>query len=79
MGQAANQASEGGNSLVPGVTSLTKARKKRLGNTSWTTWLTMAILVILAGTFFLYLLVPLAALLLRAPPSEIWNQMLSRH
>ena len=76
MGQAANQGSESGNPLAPGVTSLTKARKKRIGSASWTTWLTMAILVILAGTFFLYLFVPLAALLLHAPPSEIWNQML---
>ena len=35
----------------------------------------MAILIILAGTFFLYLLVPLAALLFHAPPSQIWEQM----
>jgi ABC-type sulfate transport system permease component len=75
MEQAANQASGSGNPFVPGVTSQAKARKKRFGGSSLTTWLTMAILVILAGTFFLYLLVPLAALLLHAPPSEIWDQM----
>ncbi len=73
--QAANQASGSGNPLVPGVTSQTKARKKRFGGSSLTIWLTMAILVILSATFFLYLLVPIAALLLHAPPSEIWNQM----
>ena len=32
-------------------------------------------LVVLASAFFLYLLVPIAALLLHAPPSAIWEQM----
>lgn len=75
MEQAANQASGNSNALAPGVTSQTTARKKRFGGSSLTTWITMALLFILAGIFFLYLLVPLAALLLHAPPSEIWNQM----
>lgn len=75
MEQVANQASGNSNALVPGVTSQATARKKRFGGSSLTTWITMALLFILAGTFFLYLFVPLAALLFHAPPSEIWNQI----
>jgi hypothetical protein len=69
MEQAANQASGNSNVLSTGVTSQATARKKRFGGSPLTTWITMAILVILAGAFFLYLLVPLAALLFHAPPS----------
>jgi hypothetical protein len=65
MEQAANQASGSGNPLVPGVTSQTKARKKRLGGSSLTTWLTLAVLVILAATFFLYLLVLRSSLVIK--------------
>jgi hypothetical protein len=68
MEQAANEASGSSNVLVTGVTSQATARKKRFGGSSLTTWLTMAVLVILAGAFFLYLLVPLVALLFHAPP-----------
>ena len=75
MEQAANQASGNSNVLATDVTSRATARKKRFGGSSLTTWITMAILVILAGAFFLYLLVPLAALLFHAPPSQIWEQM----
>ena len=75
MEQAANQASGNSNVLGTDVTSRATARKKRFGGSSLTTWITMAILIILAGTFFLYLLVPLAALLFHAPPSQIWEQM----
>ena len=75
MEQAANQASGNSNVLATDVTSRAKARKKRFGGSSLTTWITMAVLVILAGAFFLYLLVPLAALLFHAPPSQIWEQM----
>jgi molybdate transport system permease protein len=75
MGQAANQTSESGNVSVPGITSKATTRKKRFGGSSLSTWLTMALLLIFAGIFFLYLLVPLAALLLHAPASEVWNQM----
>lgn len=63
MGQAANQTSESGNVSVPGITSKATTRKKRFGGSSLATWLTMALLLIFAGIFFLYLLVPLAALL----------------
>ena len=38
-------------------------------------WLTVGALILLASVFFLYLLVPIAALLFHAPPSEIWDQM----
>ena len=75
MEQAANEASGSSNVLVTGVTSQARARKKRFGGSSLTTWITMAILIILAGAFFLYLLVPLAALLFHAPPSQICEQM----
>ena len=33
------------------------------------------VLIVFASAFFLYLLVPIVALLLHAPPSEIWEQM----
>ena len=75
MEQAANRASGSGIALAPGIASQTKARKKRFGGSSLTTWITMAVLFILSGIFFLYLLVPLIALLFHAPPSEIWEQM----
>jgi hypothetical protein len=68
MEQAANEASGHGNALATDVTS--GARKKRFGGSSLTTWITMAILIILAGSFFLYLLVSLAALLFHAPPTN---------
>jgi molybdate transport system permease protein len=35
----------------------------------------VGVLVVFASAFFLYLLVPIAALLLHAPPSTIWEQM----
>jgi len=75
MEQAAHQASGNKNTLATGVTSQARARRKRFGGSSMTTWITMAILFILSGIFFLYLLVPLIALLFHAPPSEIWEQM----
>jgi hypothetical protein len=70
MDQAANEASGSSNVLVTGVTSQATARKKGFGGSSLTTWITMAILIILAVAFFLYLLVPLAALLFHAPPTN---------
>src|SRR4249920_841906 len=75
MEQAANQASGSSNALATGTRSQATARRKRFGGSSLTTWITMAILLILSGTFFLYLLVRLIALLFHAPPSEIWEQM----
>jgi molybdate transport system permease protein len=42
---------------------------------AWKAWLTVGTLIALATVFFLYLLVPIAALLFHAPPSEIWAQM----
>ncbi len=42
---------------------------------AWKAWLTVGTLVVLSSVFFLYLLVPIAALLFHAPPSEIWAQM----
>jgi molybdate transport system permease protein len=41
----------------------------------WKAWLAIAVLVVLASAFFLYILVPIVALLVHAPPSEIWDQM----
>ena len=75
MEQAAHRASGNSNTLATGVTSQDRARRKRFGGSSMTTWITMAILLILSGIFFLYLLLPLIALLFHAPPSEIWEQM----
>jgi len=75
MEQAANQVTGNSAILAPGGTSHATPRKKWSRGTSLATWITIAILMILAGAFFLYLLVPLAALLLHAPPSEIWHQM----
>lgn len=72
MEQAANQASGNSNVLATGIASQSAAKKKRFGGSSLTTWITMAVLVILAGAFFLYLLVPLAALLFHAPPSQVY-------
>jgi len=41
----------------------------------WASWLTMGVVAVLAGIFFLYLLVPIAALLFHAPPDKIWAEM----
>src|SRR5262249_47755427 len=41
----------------------------------WASWLTMAAIAILATVFFLYLLVPIVALLVHAPPQKIWAEM----
>jgi molybdate transport system permease protein len=41
----------------------------------WKGWVALGVLIVLASAFFLYLLVPIAALLLHAPPSTIWEQM----
>jgi molybdate transport system permease protein len=50
-----------------------EGRQKRGG--AWKGWLVTGLLVVLAAAFFLYLLVPIAALLFHAPPSVIWEQM----
>jgi hypothetical protein len=71
MEHAAHQASGTSNALGTGVTSQARAKRKRFGGSSLSPWITMAILLILSGAFFLYLLMPLIALLFHAPPSEI--------
>src|SRR5262249_61941612 len=48
---------------------------KRASSSPWGRRLTMALLVVLSWAFFLYLLVPVIALLFHAPPNEIWAQM----
>jgi molybdate transport system permease protein len=50
-----------------------KRRPSRGGG--WKGWATVGALILLSGAFFLYLLVPILALLFHAPPSEIWDQM----
>jgi molybdate transport system permease protein len=42
---------------------------------AWKGWLTVGVLIAFSTVFFLYLIVPIAALLLHAPPQEIWHQM----
>ena len=61
-------------SEVPDAPALTGMPRRKTGS-SWSGWLTTAVLTILAAAFFLYLLVPMAALIFHAPPSEIWDQM----
>jgi molybdate transport system permease protein len=41
----------------------------------WRAGLAVAVLIVFASAFFLYLLVPIVALLFHAPPSVIWEQM----
>jgi molybdate transport system permease protein len=48
-------------------------RSKRGGK--WRAGLAVAVLIVFASAFFLYLLVPIVALLFHAPPSVIWEQM----
>jgi molybdate transport system permease protein len=50
-----------------------KRRPTRGG--TWKGWVTVGVLIVCSTVFFLYLIVPIAALLLHAPPSEIWHQM----
>jgi molybdate transport system permease protein len=52
----------------------TQVRKRKRGG-AWKGWLVIGLLVVLAAAFFLYLLVPIVALLFHAPPSVIWEQM----
>ena len=42
---------------------------------TWKGWVTVGSLALLSTVFFLYLLVPIVALVFHAPPSEIWEQM----
>ena len=60
----------GGPADAPSMPATTSSRRA-----TWGRRFTMAALVILSGAFFLYLLVPVIALLVHAPPSEIWAQM----
>jgi molybdate transport system permease protein len=57
----------------PPPAAAVKRRPTRGG--AWKGWLTVGVLIVLSTVFFLYLIVPIAALLLHAPPSEIWHQM----
>src|SRR5262245_58169229 len=41
----------------------------------WAGWVTTGAIAVLATVFFLYLLVPIAALLFHAPPQRIWAEM----
>lgn len=41
--------------------------------TRWTSWPARILVGILAGSFFLFLGIPLAALLIREPPALLWN------
>jgi molybdate transport system permease protein len=53
----------------------TVVRRRSTKGGMWKPWLTVGALVLLSGMFFLYLLVPIVALLFHAPPSTIWQQM----
>jgi molybdate transport system permease protein len=49
--------------------------KKLSRRTIWTRWPARLLVGILAGSFFLYLGIPLAALLLREPPALLWSSI----
>src|SRR5262245_28965368 len=70
MSQPAHQTAAG---ALPPSSAL--PAPKRASSSPWARRLTMAVLVVLSGAFFLYLLVPVIALLFHAPPNEIWAQM----
>src|SRR5262245_1554287 len=71
MNQPAPQAAGNGTPSAAGE----PVAPKRASSSPWARRLTMALLVVLSGAFFLYLLVPVIALLFHAPPQEIWAQM----
>lgn len=41
----------------------------------WTRWIARVVVGILAGSFFLFLGIPLAALFIREPPALLWNSI----
>jgi molybdate transport system permease protein len=63
-----------GGEVVPTPNTVLPARRRSKGGT-WKGWLTIGLMVLLSTVFFLYLLVPLVALVFHAPPSTIWEQM----
>ncbi len=73
--------SEASNPALPGPsggrtgTSRRQVRRRQKAGSTWKGWLTVGLMVLLSTVFFLYLLVPLLALIFHAPPSEIWAQM----
>jgi molybdate transport system permease protein len=61
--------------ISPGGVAVPRHRRAKGG--AWKGWLTVGTLIVLAGVFFLYLLVPVIAILFHAPPSAIWHEMTS--
>src|SRR5262245_55548491 len=72
MAEAMNPAESGTvlGGAVDGITNRTPRHK-----TPWAKWLTLAGLAVLSTAFFLYLLVPIVAMLVHAPPQDIWHEM----
>jgi molybdate transport system permease protein len=64
----------GGGAARPSPSATPVRRRQKAGGT-WKGWLTVGALVLLSTVFFLYLLVPIIALIFHAPPSQIWEQM----
>jgi molybdate transport system permease protein len=73
MSQAHPEALGGGGASLQRQTTPVKRHKKEGG--AWKGWITVGALVLLSTVFFLYLLVPIIALVFHAPPSQIWEQM----
>ena len=57
------------------VESMNLPRRKTDTGGRWKGWVTVGLIIMLSTCFFLYLLVPLLALIFHAPPSTIWHQM----
>src|SRR5262245_30794269 len=74
MARAAHPTVEGNGALDLTVGDGNTGRAPR-HRSRWARWLTLGALTVLSTVFFLYLLVPLLALLFHAPPQDIWHQM----
>jgi molybdate transport system permease protein len=64
----------GGGAARPTSGASPVKRRPKAGG-AWKGWVTVGSLALLSTVFFLYLLVPIVALVFHAPPSEIWEQM----
>src|SRR4029079_13604217 len=75
MVPGASPNAKGGAALAAGDAPPEGGNAARVRRRSWATRVTFVLLGVLATAFFLYLLVPLVALLAHAPPQKIWDEM----
>jgi len=75
MVPGASPNAKGGAALAAGDAPPEGGNAARVRRRSWATRITFVLLGVLATAFFLYLLVPLVALLVHAPPQKIWDEM----